>query len=268
MVDGTGTTIYSYNSITFSPALGAGRLAAVQNPMANSTITYGYDELGRVISRGIGGSSETRAFDALGRLNTVTSPLGQFTYIYDGLTNRLKQVAYPNGQVTAFNYFDVLGSNRLQSIQNQKGDGTNISAFGYTYDSNGQIQSWSQQADAQAPKVYTFDYDAVGQVLKATLTDSGANQVLKTFIYGYDEAGNRTTESINGAITTSSFNPLNQLTGESFSATPSIVGSGSLPALMKVQSETAPAKTKAAPPKRTSKSSVKSPSITAHPASR
>lgn len=257
MVDGTGTTLYSYNPITASPALGAGRLATVQSPMANSTITYGYDELGRVTSRDIGGTSESRAFDALGRLNTVTNPLGQFTYTYDGLTNRLKQVAYPNGQVTSFNYFDVMGSNRLQSIQNQKGDGTNISTFDYTYDANGQIQSWNQRADAQTPKVYTFDYDAVGQLLKATLTDTGANQVLKTFIYGYDEAGNRTTESINGAITTSSFNALNQLTGQAFSALPSIAGPSNMPSLMAPQSGTSASKAKATPPKGSPKKSLR-----------
>jgi YD repeat-containing protein len=276
MVDGTGTTIYSYNPITSSPALGAGRLAAVQSPMANSTITYGYDELGRVTSRDIGGTSESRVFDALGRLNTVTNPMGQFSYTYDGLTNRLKQVAYPNGQVAAFNYFDVTGSNRLQSIQNLKGDGTNISTFSYTYDPNGQIQSWRQQADAQAPKVYTFDYDAVGQLLKATLTDTGANQVLKTFIYGYDEAGNRTTESINGAITTSSFNALNQLTGQAFSALPSIAGPSKMPSLMAPQSGTSSSKAKATPskgsPKKPLRGSSKNPrqgsTNPANPASR
>ncbi|HXC16280.1 MAG TPA: hypothetical protein VNV60_02450 [Holophagaceae bacterium] len=221
---GTGTTTYAYNPVTTMPALGATRLLSVTSPMANSAITYGYDPLGRVLSRSINGVAENRTYDALGRIATVTNPLGAFTYTYDGATNRLLNVAYPNGQTTAFTYFNTLGDKRLQSIQNLKSTGANISTFGYTYDATGQIQSWSQQADAQSPKAYGFSYDPVGQLLSATLTDTGTSQVLKTYVYGYDDAGNRTAEQINGAITTSTYNTLNQLAGQSFSATPSLAG--------------------------------------------
>lgn len=230
---GLGTTTYAYNPVTASPALGATRLLSVTSSMANSTITYGYDPLGRVLSRSINGVAENRIYDALGRIATITNPLGAFTYTYDGATNRLLNVAYPNGQTTAFTYFNALGDKRLQSIQNLKSTGANISTFGYTYDATGQIQSWTQQADAQSPKAYSFSYDPVGQLLGATLTDTGTSQVLKTYVYGYDDAGNRTTEQINGAITTSTYNNLNQLGGQSFSATPSLAGpqgGGALPA--------------------------------------
>ena len=202
---------------------------------ANSAVTYGYDEIGRVTLRGVNGVTESRSFDSLGRLNTAVNPLGGFTYSYDGVNNRLLNVALPNGQNTAFSYFGTVGDSRLQSIQNLKSDGSNVSTFQYSYDPTGQIQSWSQQADAQAPKAYSFEYDAVGQVLKATLTDTGANQVLKTFVYGYDEAGNRMTEQINGAITTTSYNNLNQLTGQAFSATPSMAAPSDTPAAAKAK---------------------------------
>lgn len=215
MTDNTGTTNYSYYPVSSTPALGAGKLATASSPFTNGTITYGYDELGRVTSRDIEGSTETRIFDSLGRLSSVTSPIGQFVYAYDGLTNRLKQVAYPNGQTTAFNYYDALGSNRLQSIQNQKSDGTNISNFGYTYDFNGQVQTWTRQADAQTPKVESFTYDAVGQLLGSQLNDgSPTGTGLKSYLYGYDEAGNRLSEQVDGQISVSTFNQLNQLTGQ------------------------------------------------------
>jgi YD repeat-containing protein len=222
MVDGTGTTSYAYNPIPVTPTLGAGRLASVTGPWSNSAITYSYDQLGRVTTRGINAVTETRAFDALGRITSVVNPLGTSTYAYDGPTGRLQTMTLPSGQKTSFSYLAVAGDKRLQQIQNLKSDNTNISTFAYTYDAVGQIQSWSQKADVQAPKVYTFGYDAVGQILSATLTDSGTSTVLKTFVYGYDESGNRTTEQINGATTTSTYNNLNQLTGQSFSATPSI----------------------------------------------
>ncbi|NWJ40971.1 MAG: hypothetical protein HXX12_08360 [Geothrix sp.] len=223
---GLGTTTYVYNPITSTPTLGAGRLASVTGPLANSTITYGYDALGRVTTRGINDINETRTLDVLGRMSTVANPLGTFTYTFDGPTNRLQNIALPNGQSTVFGYSSASGDKRLQSIQNQKANGTNISAFSYSYDANGQIQTWTTQADAQNPKVNTFTYDAVGQILSNTQTDAVTQSVLIAYGYGYDEAGNRTTSQINGATTASTFNNLNQLTGETYSATPMITKPG------------------------------------------
>jgi YD repeat-containing protein len=215
MLDGTGTTNYSYLPMASTAGLGAGRLATVSNTLANGTSTYGYDELGRVRTRDIGGSTESRQFDALGRMSTVTNPLGTFIYAYDGLTNRLKTITYPNGQTTSLSYFDSMGSQRLKQIVNTSSTSTNISTFDYTYDANGQILTWSQKADAQGPKVQTFTYDAVGQLLGAQLHDgSPTGNVLKSYLYAYDEGGNRLSEQIDGQLSVSSFNTLNQLTGQ------------------------------------------------------
>jgi YD repeat-containing protein len=61
MVDGTGTTSYAYQP---AGALGAGQVASVDRPLTNDTITYTYDELGRVVSRSINGAanSTTQAY--------------------------------------------------------------------------------------------------------------------------------------------------------------------------------------------------------------
>ncbi len=217
MVDGTGTTSYTYSAITSTPTLGAGRLTQIQGPWANSTVTFGYDELDRLTSRAINGIPESRVFDGLGRVASLTNPLGTFIFNYDGLMNRLASIQYPNGQLANYSYFDVVGDKRLKSISNLRSDGSTISSFSYTYDKNGQIQTWIQQADAQSPKVYSYSYDAVGQLLGATLKDSGSGQILHSFLYGYDDSGNRTTEQVDGAVTTSSYNTLNQLVTQSFS---------------------------------------------------
>src|SRR5207302_4485721 len=50
MADGTGTTTYAYKPIAVPPTLGAGQLQSVDGPLANDTITYSYDELGRELS--------------------------------------------------------------------------------------------------------------------------------------------------------------------------------------------------------------------------
>ncbi len=47
MADGTGLTAYGYNPVAAPPALGSARLASVDGPLANDTISYSYDELGR-----------------------------------------------------------------------------------------------------------------------------------------------------------------------------------------------------------------------------
>jgi YD repeat-containing protein len=97
MVDGTGTTTYGYHPVTGSAAPGAGQLASVDGPLTDDTITYSYDELGRVTNRAINGSANTVtwAFDALGRVTSEINLLGTFSYTYDGPTSRVATVTYP-----------------------------------------------------------------------------------------------------------------------------------------------------------------------------
>lgn len=219
MSDGTGVTTYSYNPITGSPTLGAGRLASVDGPLSNDTISYFYDELGRITNRAIDNVAEVATLDALGRPTIITNALGRFTNVYVGVTARIATNFYPNGQVTALSYFNTNGDVRLQTIWNQKANGSTISKFDYTYDADGQIQTWTQQADANNPTVWSAEYDAVDQLAGVGIhTNNLAGAFIKQFVYGYDKAANRTSESIqNGSsaspgISGGSFNALNQLT--------------------------------------------------------
>ncbi len=68
MVDGTGTTTYGYHPVA-TGQLGAGQLASVDGPLGNDTITYTYDELGRVASRSINSVAQSLTYDALGRVD-------------------------------------------------------------------------------------------------------------------------------------------------------------------------------------------------------
>ena len=58
MVDGIGTTTYAYKA---PGVLGAGQVASVDGPLANDTITYTYDQLGRVTVRAINGAANTES---------------------------------------------------------------------------------------------------------------------------------------------------------------------------------------------------------------
>jgi len=87
LADGSGTTRFTYYPISDSPVLGAGRLATVTGPFPGLLITFGYDQLGRRISRDINGAGWGRAFDALGRVISETNVLGGFAYSYDGASH-------------------------------------------------------------------------------------------------------------------------------------------------------------------------------------
>jgi YD repeat-containing protein len=133
MVDGIGTTSYTY----VAPGTnGAGQVATVDGPLTNDTIAYTYDELGRVIQRTINGTANQvdRTFDALGRVTSEENLLGEFTYTYDGVTNRLATVTYPNDQTSTYTYLDDENDHRLQTIHHKYPNTSTLSKFDYTYD--------------------------------------------------------------------------------------------------------------------------------------
>jgi RHS repeat-associated protein len=170
-------------------------------------------------SRAINGVAQGLTYDVLGRVTMVTNALGTFTNTYVDATPRLASVSFPNGQITQFSYYGTTNNERLQQIQNLTPTGQNLSSFSYVYDADGDITNWTQQTDASTPTAYSYGYDAGNQVLSAVLNSTGAGTaVLKHFAYGYDLAGNRTSEQIGTtanepvAISQSSYNTANQLT--------------------------------------------------------
>jgi YD repeat-containing protein len=142
MTDGTGITSYTYYPLG---VLGADNVQTVQGFLANSTITLGYDELGRLNSRQINGVAQSLLRDALGRISSVTNTLGAFTYQYDGVSRRLSEVDGPNGRKSVFTYFDALQDLRLQEIKNLAPDGSVLSQFDYLFDAGGRVSTWTRQ---------------------------------------------------------------------------------------------------------------------------
>jgi len=213
MVDGIGTTTYTYKAAGTN---GAGRVATIDGPLSNDTIAYTYDELGRVIQRTINGTANQVdwTFDALGRVASEENLLGEFSYTYDSVTNRLASVAYPNGQTSTYSYFDDESDHRLETIHHKYANASTLSKFDYTYDAVGNILTWRQQADATAV-LWRYGYDAADQLTSAVkhATDT-AQTVLQRFAYAYDPAGNRTVEQIDDAITLSAYDNLHRLTNQ------------------------------------------------------
>ena len=213
MTDGTGTTLYSYYPVSPAPSLGAGQLASVAGPLPNDTITYEYDALGRRVATAINGVASRISFDAAGRVVNETNALGSFSKSYDGGSLRLLSESFPNGLVSARGYGNDLRDFALEEITHQVGPAL-VSEFRYGRDTpTGRIITWSQQAGAQAPDVYTLGYDAADQVLSASVTNSGV--LMNAFGYSYDLNGNRLSEQAGGLLVKANYNGLNELSGRS-----------------------------------------------------
>jgi RHS repeat-associated protein len=219
MVDGTGTTTYAYNAIGVPPALGAGKLASIDGPLSNDTITFSYDQLGRVTNRSINGTANaaTWTFDSLGRVSSATNKLGTFNYSYVNASNRLSSMNYPGGSSTVYTYFPNSQDKRLQEIKNQTGANALISQFDYTYDTEGQILTWTKNYPGLSPATQRFDlgYDNADQLLTAPLKNVSTNALIKQYTYGHDLASNRTSELVGTVMTTSTPNNINEITSQS-----------------------------------------------------
>jgi RHS repeat-associated protein len=211
MTDGVGTTTYAYHSTTPATS-GAGRLSSVDGPWGNDTIAYTYDQLGRIVQRSIGGVPESFAFDAAGRPTGVTNQLGSFAIGYDGVTSRVLSLTHSGGQKTEYSYLPAAQDFRLQRIRHLKPDGTTpLSVFDYTYDAVGRILTWRQQVGAVTAQARTwaFGYDQADQLTSAVATQGGAT--VQSYGWSYDSAGNRLTQTVDGATATSSYSALNEL---------------------------------------------------------
>jgi RHS repeat-associated protein len=218
MLDGIGTTIYAYNSITVPPALGAGRLASIDAPLANDTITFGYDELGRVTNRAINGTANSAAwsFDSLGRISSATNNLGAFTNTYVGVTDRLNSMTYPGGTTAAYTYFPNAQDKRLQEIKNQTSTSVLLSQFDYTYDPEGQITTWTKNNPSlTGPQRFDLGYDNADQLLTAPLKDASTNALITQYTYIYDTAANRNSELVATTTTKSKPNNVNEIMSQS-----------------------------------------------------
>ena len=222
MVDGTGTTTYGYHPIAVPPALGAGQLASIDAPLANDTITFSYDQLGRLTNRSVNGAvnSHTWNFDSLGRVSSEVNKLGTFTNTYVGVTNRLSKVLNPGGSSANYLYFPNAQDKRVQQVKNINNNSNAnknlISQFDYTYDADGQITTWKKNyAGLAAPQRFDLGYDNSDQLTTAPLKNASTNALIKQFTYGYDPASNRTSETVATTTMTSTPNNFNAITSQS-----------------------------------------------------
>jgi RHS repeat-associated protein len=205
MQDGIGQTLYSYVAVG-QP--GAGRLASVNGPFDSDTITFSYDDLGRVSARSVNGGANTlsNTFDALGRVSSMTTGLGQFTYAYNATRGLLQTVNLPNGETANYTYYGVSNDLRLNTLQRKLGD-TEIFFERYTYADNGNLLTRLKRSLGVPGQTLSYSYDDADQLLGVSNPKDPSNYPQS---YAYDPAGNLTAATTPSGSRNFTHNSLNE----------------------------------------------------------
>ncbi|HSZ52025.1 MAG TPA: RHS repeat-associated core domain-containing protein [Caulobacteraceae bacterium] len=147
MTDGTGTTIYSYQSIG---TLGALQLAQETSPSTGATIIYAYDGLGRLSSRTVAGSSaETFDYDPVGRLTNHDGDLGAFVLSYLGQTSQIVSRSLMGSNLaTTWSYLPNSGDRRLSGVSTTGLSAGQATGFTFATNDENQITGSTQTSDA------------------------------------------------------------------------------------------------------------------------
>ena len=195
MSDAIGTTTYAYDAI--------GNLIAEDGPFANDTLYYDYTPDRQLAAITSSFYSVEYAYDSLGRLSTVIGAEGTNTYAYTTAGTLWTNLTLANG-TTAERQFDALL--RLTNLVNRADAGV-LSSFALILDDADQ----RTQVVREDGKVYTYGYDAIGQLTNAAATlPDGTPWSGYQFSYTYDATGNPIEQNKNGLVYSNSFNNLNQ----------------------------------------------------------
>lgn len=206
--DGTNVTAYAYHPISAAPFPGAGRLASIDGPLPNDTITFAYDEVGRIAGRAIDGVARFQTWDEAGRIEHLTNVLGAFAFTWDGVSRRIAGLVFPNGQRTTLTYFSQVKDRRLRRIEHLLPNSSLISRFEYDYTAAGEITDWTEERSGAAPIANHYEYDGADQLTNAVAVQAGTPTLSIRYAYGADQ--NLTRETVNGAAREISYNALNE----------------------------------------------------------
>jgi RHS repeat-associated protein len=170
MVDGTGTTKYTYNA--------AGQLLTEDGPFASDTVTNAYSKRLRTklsLQQPTGVWTNGFGYDITRRLTNVISPAGAFGYSYDPtvLTHHASRVILPN---TSYITNALDGNARLIGSYLKNSGNTVLDSYTYVYDPANERTNLSR-ADAST---VGFKYDKIGQL---TVADSSINTEDRGYTY-------------------------------------------------------------------------------------
>ena len=185
MTDATGTTTWTYGDGL--------HLSVLTSPVGG--VSYWYDADGRrtamegYVYNGVGDVSYWYyGYDAGGRLSSLRSTVdGTTTFTYDG-ANRLIRKDKGNADFETYSYDTA---SQLTDTGYWWMDATLARALHYDYDPSGSVVRRSQ-----GNVVTTYGYDGAGQ----QTSETSAGDIAYSDGYTYDHNGNRLTQTQNGSV--------------------------------------------------------------------
>ena len=170
--------------VTRSAYDAVGNRTSVADPLGNVT-TYAYDALDRRTTvTDARGSATVTGYDAVGNTTSLTDASGNVTrYAFDRL-NRLVRETDPLGATMTYAY-DVLGNKVRETDRNGR-----VTSF--VYDAADRLVEERWQASVTGSVFHTIKrtYDAAGQLLGVTETDTANPAATTAWQFAYDARGN------------------------------------------------------------------------------
>lgn len=176
----------------------ASRLDLVNTPAG--PIDYQWDDAGRPESMADPTGVTAWGFDDADRLTSIASPAGALSFGYDagGLRERL---TLPQGSVST-TYDDARGVDRMSDWTGAWAD--------FDVDGDGMVR----RTERSNGVVTAVEPDEVGRVRQIAHTGPGGP--VDSFVYGYDEAGNRETVTSSAGVESYVFDDLDRIESASY----------------------------------------------------
>lgn len=209
-VDGAGTTTYTFDDL--------GHLLTTSNTANGNTVTSAYDLAGALVTSADGLGTTTYSYDAAHQLTQMAYPQGSLTehaqFANDADGRRTDVWLQSNAAHTvwaAHEHFSYDTSGRMKTVLGENGPATGPTtvenetlcyAAGVTPAScstapatadRGNVQSTSESVSGETN---TYTYDDHNRLTKDAVT-GGSNP--RTYSYGYDASGNRTSSGLTGS---------------------------------------------------------------------
>ncbi len=202
MIDGTGTTTYTYNP----------RGQVLTSTKGTTSIGYGYDAAGRQTSVTYPGNhTVTRGYDDADRLHTVTDWASRITTYDWNNDNTLNKATLPNGVSTTYGYDTTNLTTKITATTST----ATVSDLRYTYDNTTLLSDVQDLTTATTPIDHGYTWDTRARLATATSTTSAPN----TGTYAFD-AANRLTGALGSTYTPDAAGQLTNSTTPAIGATP------------------------------------------------
>ena len=183
--NGNGMT-YSYDALgrmtSAYPAQASGGLYEADEESAS--VAYSYDELSRLDKIITESTEYSFAYDDFGNKTSVSAGSKELaSYVYNDYNGKLREMTYSNGLTVKYTYDEL---DRVKEVQYNTGSGTSgfMTVYTYEYDANGNV---SKIADVPGGQTTVFKYNSRGKLVSYYVTDENSGQ--SSLSYWYDSEG-------------------------------------------------------------------------------